>query len=117
MGSRVLRIAGRVILCVALALLPAATATASLSASQHGIALKMAQVHGTQAEAPGTPGDDCHHPPLCHHLGTCPAVVAAPLEIRPLERAPLIVGSATIVAPPKAAAHRLFRPPRAAAGA
>lgn len=114
--TRVLRIAGRLAVCLALSLLPLAQANASHH--ERGIAATHApEGHGDAPEGHGetpAPGDQADHAPICHHLGTCHAFVAPPVPPLAHERPALTIAPAAAVPPPQAAAHRMFRPPRSA---
>jgi hypothetical protein len=111
--SRILRMAGRAIVCLGLALLPVATAGAS---HHHEAAIGAAHAPDGHAEAPA-PDDQDDRAPICHHLGTCQAYVAPSIASFAHERPALAVTPCAVTGPPKAAAHRLFRPPRSALSA
>lgn len=106
---RMLRAAGRLLLCLALVLLPVAGA----SAAHFETGISASHGHGGHADDP-TPGDQA---PLCHQLGACHAFMApaAPSVVH-VRIAPPIVIAATRL-PANAAVHRLFRPPIALARA
>lgn len=101
---RALRAAARLLLCLALALLPLSAASAA-HFDEHPAATAPGHDHGS---APASPAADA---PLCHHAGACYAFVSpsAP-AVAPLQAAtrPEI---ATLREPASAAVHRLFRPP------
>jgi hypothetical protein len=111
--TRILRMAGRAIVCLGLALLPVATAGAS---HHHEAAIGAAHAPDGHAEAPASDDQD-ERAPICHHLGTCHAYVAPPIASFAHARPALAVTLTAVTAPPKAAAHRLFRPPRSAVSA
>ena len=100
---RLLRAAGRLILCLALILLPVAGA----SAAHFETGISAAHGDDGHADAPTT-GD---HAPLCHQLGACNAFVAPCVpEFARARTAPAMTIAAASV-PANAAQHRLFRPP------
>ncbi len=107
--SRILRIAGRVTVCLALSLLPLAHA----SASHHETGVAATHAPEEHGDAPA-PGDQADHAPICHHLGACHAFVSPPVPHLAHERRTLTVAPAAALPPPQAAAHRMFRPPRSA---
>ncbi|HEY7609998.1 MAG TPA: hypothetical protein VIF14_12255 [Alphaproteobacteria bacterium] len=106
---RLLRAAARLILCLALVLLPAAGA----SAAHFETGISAAHGHDGNAGAPAT-GD---HAPLCHQLGACNAFVAPSVPDVAREHAPPAMAIAAASVPANAAQHRLFRPPIAGARA
>lgn len=101
---RAFRAMARLLLCLALALLPLSAASAA-HFDDHPAAAAPGHDHGS---APANPAADA---PLCHHAGACYAFVtpAAPAVV-PLHAAarPTIP---TLRQPASAAVHRLFRPP------
>lgn len=106
---RALRVAARLLLCLALALLPLSAASAA--PFDGAPAATLGHDHDPGPNAPDM------HAPLCHHAGACYAFVTpaapalAPLRAADLPEIP------RLRAPASAAAHRLFRPPIAAARA
>jgi hypothetical protein len=106
---RMLRATGRLLLCLALLLLPVAGA----SAAHFETGISAAHGQDGHAGAPTT-GD---HAPLCHQLGACNAFVAPCVpELARARTAPaMTIAAATL--PANAAQHRLFRPPIARFGA
>lgn len=104
-STRVLRAAARLLLCLALALLPLSAADAAHFDDHAAAAAAPGHDHDS---APASPAADT---PLCHHAGACYAFVspAAP-AVAPLQAAtrPDIV---PLREPASAAVHRLFRPP------
>lgn len=103
---RALRAAARLLLCLALVLLPLSAASGA-----HFQRNPVAALEHDHGSAPASPAADA---PLCHHTGACYAFMtpAAP-AIAPLHAAtrPTIP---TLRQPASAAVHRLFRPPIAA---
>ena len=108
-SARALRGAARLLLCLALALLPLSAASAAHF--DGAAAASLGHDHDSGPESPDA------HAPLCHHVGACYAFVTpaapslAPLRIAARAEIP------RLREPASAAVHRLFRPPIAGARA
>ena len=102
---RMLRAAARLVLCLALVLLPVGGAGAA------HFEIGLGAAHGHDAGAPAT-GDQA---PPCHQLGACNAFVAPSVpDVARVRAAPAMTIAAASL-PANAAQHRLFRPPIARA--